>query len=105
MNLEFWVCWASCQFCFSGLCRPNDSRMLVALGECYEKLNQLVEAKKVRGVRFTVEKQVGPYVTTQITARVLIIIDFYVLYFRNFWIVSFWVFFLENELVNVILYG
>lgn len=27
--------------------RPNDSRMLVALGECYEKLNQLVEAKKV----------------------------------------------------------
>ncbi|XP_067160680.1 cell division cycle protein 23 homolog isoform X2 [Apteryx mantelli] len=26
--------------------RPNDSRMLVALGECYEKLNQLVEAKK-----------------------------------------------------------
>lgn len=28
--------------------RPNDSRMLVALGECYEKLNQLVEAKKVR---------------------------------------------------------
>lgn len=66
MNLEFWVCWASCQFCFSGLCRPNDSRMLVALGECYEKLNQLVEAKKVRGVRFTVEKQVGPYVTTQI---------------------------------------
>ncbi|XP_064885413.1 cell division cycle protein 23 homolog isoform X2 [Columba livia] len=26
--------------------RPNDSRMLVALGECYEKLNQLVESKK-----------------------------------------------------------
>uniref|UniRef100_A0A9J7XWX0 CDC23 (cell division cycle 23, yeast, homolog) n=1 Tax=Cyprinus carpio carpio TaxID=630221 RepID=A0A9J7XWX0_CYPCA len=26
--------------------RPNDSRMLVALGECYEKLSQQVEAKK-----------------------------------------------------------
>lgn len=29
------------------LCRPNDSRMLVALGESYEKLSQQVEAKKV----------------------------------------------------------
>lgn len=28
-------------------CRPNDSRMLVALGESYEKLAQQVEAKKV----------------------------------------------------------
>lgn len=28
--------------------RPNDSRMLVALGESYEKLSQQVEAKKVR---------------------------------------------------------
>lgn len=28
--------------------RPNDSRMLVALGECYEKLSQQIEAKKVR---------------------------------------------------------
>lgn len=28
--------------------RPNDSRMLVALGESYEKLAQQVEAKKVR---------------------------------------------------------
>ena len=27
-------------------CRPNDSRMLVALGECYEKLEWLQEAKK-----------------------------------------------------------
>lgn len=27
--------------------RPNDSRMLVALGESYEKLSQQVEAKKV----------------------------------------------------------
>lgn len=27
--------------------RPNDSRMLVALGESYEKLAQQVEAKKV----------------------------------------------------------
>lgn len=30
------------------ICRPNDSRMLVALGESYEKLSQQVEAKKVR---------------------------------------------------------
>lgn len=29
------------------ICRPNDSRMLVALGESYEKLSQQVEAKKV----------------------------------------------------------
>ncbi|KAJ8362007.1 hypothetical protein AAFF_G00407160, partial [Aldrovandia affinis] len=28
------------------LLRPNDSRMLVALGECYEKLSQQLEAKK-----------------------------------------------------------
>lgn len=27
--------------------RPNDSRMLVALGESYEKLSQQAEAKKV----------------------------------------------------------
>jgi tetratricopeptide (TPR) repeat protein len=26
--------------------RPNDSRMVVALGECYEKLDRLQEAKK-----------------------------------------------------------
>lgn len=31
----------------SYFCRPNDSRMLVALGESYEKLAQQVEAKKV----------------------------------------------------------
>lgn len=31
--------------------RPNDSRMLVALGECYEKLTQQVEAKKVTAYR------------------------------------------------------
>lgn len=30
--------------------RPNDSRMLVALGECYEKLNQHIEAKKVSNI-------------------------------------------------------
>ena len=30
--------------------RPNDSRMLVALGESYEKLSQQVEAKKVSDV-------------------------------------------------------
>lgn len=29
-------------------CRPNDSRMLVALGESYEKLSQQAEAKKVQ---------------------------------------------------------
>lgn len=29
------------------ICRPNDSRMLVALGESYEKLSQQPEAKKV----------------------------------------------------------
>lgn len=29
------------------LSRPNDSRMLVALGESYEKLSQQGEAKKV----------------------------------------------------------
>lgn len=28
-------------------CRPNDSRMLVALGESYEKLNSMQQAKKV----------------------------------------------------------
>ena len=27
-------------------CRPNDSRMIMALGECYEKLDRLQEAKK-----------------------------------------------------------
>ena len=27
--------------------RPNDSRMLVALGESYEKLNSMQQAKKV----------------------------------------------------------
>ena len=32
-------------------CRPNDSRMLVALGESYEKLSQQVEAKKVCNVQ------------------------------------------------------
>ena len=26
--------------------RPNDSRMIMALGECYEKLDRLQEAKK-----------------------------------------------------------
>lgn len=41
------------QFCksfFENVCcvyRPNDSRMLVALGESYEKLSQQAEAKKV----------------------------------------------------------
>lgn len=33
--------------------------MLVALGECYEKLNQLVEAKKVRGPKFPVTGNCG----------------------------------------------
>jgi len=28
------------------LCRPNDSRMLVALGEAYDRLDRLQEAKK-----------------------------------------------------------
>lgn len=28
------------------LIRPNDSRMLMALGECYEKLDRLQESKK-----------------------------------------------------------
>ena len=27
--------------------RPNDSRMVVALGECYQKLDRVEEAKKV----------------------------------------------------------
>lgn len=35
-------------------CRPNDSRMLVALGESYEKLSQQVEAKKVRMLQVSV---------------------------------------------------
>jgi Flp pilus assembly protein TadD len=29
------------------LFRPNDSRTVVALGECYQKLNRVDEAKKV----------------------------------------------------------
>lgn len=33
--------------------RPNDSRMLVALGECYEKLSQQVEAKKVNSYDYS----------------------------------------------------
>lgn len=36
-------------FSFLYIFRPNDSRMLVALGESYEKLAQQVEAKKVQG--------------------------------------------------------
>lgn len=36
-----------CNF-FKFFFRPNDSRMLVALGESYEKLAQQVEAKKVQ---------------------------------------------------------
>ncbi|XP_069755316.1 cell division cycle protein 23 homolog isoform X2 [Narcine bancroftii] len=34
--------------------RPNDSRMLIALGECYEKLSQLAEAKKCYWRAFSV---------------------------------------------------
>lgn len=34
--------------------RPNDSRMLVALGESYEKLSQQVEAKKVHVLKLPV---------------------------------------------------
>lgn len=33
--------------------RPNDSRMLVALGESYEKLTQQLEAKKVRTLQLS----------------------------------------------------
>lgn len=33
--------------CWFFFLRPNDSRMLVALGESYEKLSQQAEAKKV----------------------------------------------------------
>ena len=35
------------------LFRPNDSRMVVALGECYQKLNRVEEAKKVVKASFT----------------------------------------------------
>ena len=34
--------------------RPNDSRMLVAMGDCYSILGRVVEAKKVGGVSFIV---------------------------------------------------
>lgn len=34
--------------------RPNDSRMLVALGESYEKLSQQAEAKKVGCSRYSI---------------------------------------------------
>ena len=36
----------SCHFCTCVFNRPNDSRMIMALGESYEKLERLHEAKK-----------------------------------------------------------
>ena len=33
-------------WCFLNPCRPNDSRMVVALGEAYDNLGRLQEAKR-----------------------------------------------------------
>lgn len=39
--------------------RPNDSRMLVALGESYEKLSQQAEAKKVGCSHYSISPSKG----------------------------------------------
>ena len=43
MCLVIKICFAILMLNFF---RPNDSRMAIALGECYEKLDRLQEAKK-----------------------------------------------------------
>ena len=47
--------------CFTFVYRPNDSRMLVALGESYEKLNSVQQAKKVSKFCYNLISYIRPY--------------------------------------------